>query len=203
MKNWNPLKVVPALLAALVLPSLAGLESGDAVQVTLRGVPAAEQEKVNGVYRVGESGGVRLPFLDKPVPARGLSAEQLARRAEAAYRDSEVYADPAIEIEALQGNEQAGEVAVVSVGGQVRRAGETKFRKGMTVIQAIDAAGGRNEFGGRNVLLLRGGKQYVLDFAKLRHKNIALRPDDSLQVEQKGIVDRWRGDGKAVEELFE
>lgn len=187
----------------LISPALAGLEAGDKIQVTLRGVETAEQESVNGTYRVGESGQVRLPLLDRTVAARGLTPEQFARAAEAAYRAEGIYTQPAIEAEVLQGKEQPGGPAVISIGGQVRRGGELTFRKGMTVIQALDAAGGRNDFGGRNLLLLRGGKQYCLDFLNLKHKSIRLLPDDSLQVEQKGVLDRWKGSDEAVKPLLE
>lgn len=181
--------------------SHAGLETGDQIQVTLRGVAADEQQQVNGVYRVGESGGVRLPLLKDLVQARGLAPEQFARAAETAYRNEGIYSRPAIEVEAVQGKDMQNGV-VVSIGGHVRRAGETPFRKGLTVIQALDAAGGRNEFGGRNLTLIRDGKQYVLDFNNLKHKSIVLKPGDSIQVEQKGIVDRWKGSDERVKELM-
>ncbi len=190
-------------MVSLIAPALADLEPGDKIQVTLRGVETAEQNSVNGTYRVGDSGQVRLPLLDRLVTARGLTPEQFARAAEAAYRAEGIYSKPAIEVEALQGNEQPGGAAVISLGGQVRRGGESPYRKGMTVIQALDAAGGRNDFGGRNLLLLRGGKQYCLDFLNLKHKNIQLLPDDSLQVEQKGVLDRWKGSDEAVKVLLE
>jgi polysaccharide export outer membrane protein len=190
------------LLAACTCPVLGGLEAGEQISLTIRGVDPAEQQKISGTYRVGESGKVRLPLLEQSLPARGLTAEEFARSAEAAYKAAGIYARPAIEVETLQGKDQRG-VAVVSVGGQVRRAGEAPFRKGMTVIQAIDAAGGRNEFGSRNLLLFREGKQYCLDFTNLSHKNIVLRPGDSLQVEQKGVLDRWKGNNAGVKKLLE
>ena len=190
------------LLSQLIGHALGGLEPGEQISLTIRGVDPAEQQKISGTYRVGESGSVRLPLLERSLPARGLTAEQFARAAEAAYKASGIYARPAIEVETLQGKDQRGG-AVVSVGGQVRRAGEAPFRKGMTVIQAIDAAGGRNEFGGRNLLLIREGKQYCLDFSNLRHKSIVLLPGDSLQVEQKGVFDRWRGNDTTVQKLLE
>jgi protein involved in polysaccharide export with SLBB domain len=189
-------------MMALIAPALAGLEPGDGIQVTLRGVEEAEQKSVNGTYRVGDSGQVRLPLLDRLVTARGLTPEQFARAAEAAYRAEGIYTKPAIEVEALAVIKD-GQPSVVSVGGQVQRAGESTFRKGMTVIQAIDAAGGRNAFGGRNVLLIRGGRQYCIDFLNLKHKSIRLLPDDSLQVEQKGVLDRWKGSDEAVKPLLE
>ena len=153
---------------APIAPLMAGLEAGDQIQVTIRGIDPAEQQKLNGTYRIGESGGVRLPLLEQLVSARGLTAEQFARSAEAAYREAGIYSRPAIEVEAIQGKEQQGG-ALISVGGQVRRGGETPFRKGMTVLQALDAAGGHNDFGGRNLMLFRDGKQYCLDFKNTKH----------------------------------
>lgn len=186
----------------LLQPLSAGLSPGEQIQVVIRGVPADEQAKINGNYRVGDSGGVRLPMLGEPVSAKGLTPEQFARQAEAAYRNAGIYRRPAIEVETIQGGDQKAAV-VVSVGGQVRKAGETPFRKDLTVIQAIDAAGGRNDFGGRNVMLIRQGRQYCLDFDKLSHKSIRLKPGDSLQVEQKGVLDRWKGSEVQIKELGE
>lgn len=183
-------------------PVSAGLESGEQILLTIRGIDPAEQQKISGTYRVGETGGIRLPLLDPLIPAKGLTPEQFARAAEAAYREAGIYTRPAIEVETVQGKDQQA-AAVLSLGGQVRRAGEVPFRKGMTVIQAIDAAGGRNDFGGRNLLLFRQGKQYCLDFTNLTHKNILLQPGDSLQVEQKGVIDRWRGSEEKVRELMQ
>lgn len=197
----KPLFPIPLLFCHLT-PLIAGLESGDQISVTLRGVSTAEQEKVTGTYRIGDGGKVRLPLLTKLLDAQDLSPEQFARTAEAAYRSEGIYTAPAIEVETLQGGDQKTE-AVISVGGQVRRAGQAQYRKGMTVIQAIDASGGRNDFGSRNVLLLRGGSQTWLDFHNLKHKNIVLHPGDSLQVEQKGIVDRWKGSEAALKELLD
>ena len=73
----------------------------------------------------------------------------------------------------------------------------------MTVLQAINGAGGRNDFGSRNLFLIRDGQQYCLDFTKLSHKNIVLRPGDSIQVEQKGVLDRWKGQDAIVKKLIE
>ena len=63
---------------------------------------AQKQGKINGDYRVGESGGVRLPLLVNTVAAKGLTSEQFARSAEAAYRNAGVYTRPAIEVETVR-----------------------------------------------------------------------------------------------------
>ena len=180
----------------------AGLEAGEQINLTMRGVAAEEQQKISGIYRVGESGNIRLPMLDALVSARGLTPEQFARAAESAYKTAGIYTQPAIEVEVLQGKD-LGSATVVSVGGQVRKAGEVQFRKNLTVLQAIDGAGGRSDFGGRNLFLIREGKQYCLDFTILSHKNIILRPGDSIQVDQKGVLDRWKGQDDIVKKLIE
>ena len=191
------------LCPVLTYTALAGLESGEQINLTIRGVDAAEQQKVSGTYRVGESGNVRLPLIEDLVPARGLTTEQFARAAEAAYKAAGIYERPAIEVETVPGKVGDDGPVVISVGGQVRHGGDAQYRKGMTVIQAIDGAGGRNDFGGRNLMLLRAGKQYCLDFTNLAQKNIVLRPGDSIQVEEKGILDRWKGSEETVKKLME
>ena len=173
------------LLSGITCTVFAGLEAGEQINLTIRGIAADEQQKINGPYRVGESGNVRLPMLEQLVNARGLTPEQFARAAEAAYKTAGIYSHPAIEIEVIKGK-NIDEVTVISVGGQ-----------------AIDGAGGQNDFGGRNLFLYRDGKQYCLDFTNLAHKNIILRPGDSIQVEQKGVIDRWKGKDEAVKKLME
>lgn len=194
---------IPTLVAALLVtaaPFAAALEPGDRVELSLRGVAASEREKIEGTYRVGASGTIKLPLLDSQLDARGLSPEQLARAAENAFTKQGIYTHPSIEVEVLEGEEVKG-LSFVSVGGQVRRAGQTAFQNNLTVIQAIDAAGGRNDFGGRNLYLIRSGRQYCLDFRKLAHKSIRLQPGDSLQVSQKAVIDRWKGSESAIEVL--
>ncbi len=190
------------IVSLVTTQCIAGLESGDLLRLTVRGIAPEEQQKINGEYRVGETGGVRLPLLASTIGARGLTAEQFARAAEAAYRNAGIYTRPAIEVETIRGTDTDNAPTVISVGGNVRRAGETQYRKGMTVIQALDAVGGRNEFGGRNIMLLRAGKQYCLDFNNLTHKNIVVLPGDSLQVEQIKVIDRWKGTEQKVKELL-
>ena len=193
------------MVAILMATGAAGvaetLRPGDAIRLTLRGVTAEEQQKVNGPYTVGDDGFVSLPLLDHLVRASGMTPGGFARAVEKSYKDGGIYASPAIDVVALKGENPQG--AIVSVGGQVKRAGQVPFRQEMTVIQALDAVGGVGNFGGRNILLLRGGKQYCLDFKQLAHKSIVLKANDSLQVQMKGaLIDRWKGSDEAVKPLM-
>ena len=156
-------------------------------------MPNDEQQQINGVYRVGDTGGLRLPLLKERLSVGGLTADQIAAAAERGYRDAGIYKSPSIEVEILKGKDQPGEGAVVSVGGQVGHAGPIPFRKGLTLMQALHAAGDRTAFGGRNIVLYRGKKAIHLDYRKPEHKNFELLPDDTITVEQKGVVEFDRG----------
>ena len=169
--------------------SWAGLAVGDDVQVVLKGVPVEEQGQVNGVYTVRE-GGVRLPLLNGLVPAKGLTPEQLARAVERAYQEQGIYANPAIEVKVVMAD---GGGPQVSVGGQVRRPGIIPFRKGMTLQQAIQAAGDRTEFGSGKVIVVRGGKARELDFTKQECKNYVIEANDTVTVKQRGVLEGNRG----------
>ncbi len=190
------------ILLAAALMSLANgaeLNQGDVIVVTIRGVNDADQ--INGEYTVDDDGGIRLPYLKQVVPAQGMSAAGFARSAEAAYMKAEIYVNPAIEVVAKKDVRPVG--AVVSVGGKVKNNGPVPFRDGMTVLNAIDAAGGRDDFGGRNILLIRGKKEYCLDFKQLDHLNIKIKADDSLRVVAKpALVDRWKGNEEQVKALL-
>ncbi len=185
----------------MVFSAAADLVPGDALKITLRGVPPEEQQKISGDYTVRDDGSVRLPLLAAGLNARGLTAAQFAKVAEEAYRGAEIYAQPAIEV--IPAKDRQAEGAVVSVGGHVKRGGEVPFRQGMTLLKALDAAGGGDQFASRNVILFRGGQQFTLDFKRLDHKNIELKPGDSLQVQQKpAFLDRWSGTDAAVKPLL-
>ncbi|OYV06968.1 MAG: hypothetical protein CFE26_03515 [Verrucomicrobiales bacterium VVV1] len=185
--------LLPLAFLLTVSNAIAGIEPGHSMKLTLRGVPAEEQAKIDGEYRVGESGTVRLPLLESLIPAKGLTAEQFARAAEKAYRDAGIYARPAIEVEMVGTPDLVNQEPRISVGGHVRRAGPIPFRKTMTLLEAIQAAGDRDEFGGRNIRLIRKGKTTLLDFRKQEIKNLQLEPFDSIIVDQAGVVEGDRG----------
>ncbi|MEM9236970.1 MAG: polysaccharide biosynthesis/export family protein [Verrucomicrobiota bacterium] len=190
-----------ALLGFGVAVQAQPLQPGDAIRLTLRGVPAEEQQKISGEYTVGDDGMVSMPLLDDLVRAAGLTPGGFARSLEKKYKTEGIYAAPAIDVVAKKDEKAGG--AVISVGGHVKRSGHVPFRQGMTVVQAINAAGGRDQFGGRNIELIRAGKQYVLDYKQLRHKNVVLRADDALMVAMRpAIIDRWKGDPERVKGLL-
>lgn len=176
-------------MVLLIMPADAEIKAGDNVEIILKGVPAAEKAKVDGRYVVGESGTIRLPLADVAVHAAGLNGEQLARKIEAAYREAEIYVRPTIVV--VMGDTPRPSAAQVSVGGQVRRPGPLNFRQGMTVLEALQAAGDLTKFGTRKrVVLKRAGKNFVLDLRDPKMENFRLESADVLIVDHKGVFDR-------------
>jgi protein involved in polysaccharide export with SLBB domain len=195
------MKTILSLWMLLMVAVVAAeLKVGDELRLTLRGVPEEDAAEVSGDYIVNERGEVRLPLLDQGVRAAGATELQLSERLEAAYRAAGIYRKPRVEVAAAKAKQAGG--AVVSVGGEVKHDGRVAFRDGMSVLEAIHAAGGRTEFGSRNVMLIRAGRQICLDFDQLAHKNIVLESNDALTVAQKGIIDRWKGTAEAVAPLL-
>jgi polysaccharide export outer membrane protein len=74
------------------------------------------------------------------------------------------------------------------VGGAVRTPTRVPFTEDMTLLTAINAAGGFNDFADqRHVRLLRGTQVTIFDVKKIRSdpsKDIALQPGDKVEVPQ-------------------
>ncbi|MFK7910319.1 MAG: polysaccharide biosynthesis/export family protein [Akkermansiaceae bacterium] len=178
---------------ALVL-SLGGTLNAQSISakttlnITIKGVPQTEQTRISGQYVVSPSGFVFLPLLKGGIRAGGLSSSALARNIEAAYRSAEMYQNPRITVISNKDQEaQKIDAQIVTVGGYVKRPGPVQFTRGMTLFQALSAAGGENAFGSiKRVELHRNGKRYVYDLRKPAHMREKVYPNDSINVPQKG-----------------
>ena len=172
--------------AILVCPVLSQIEAGTSVQITIQGVPSEEKARIDGMYPVSESGYVNLPFIGT-MRAAGLRPEGLASSIQSAYKSSEIYTDPTIQV--VWTTEGGGvRSQVVHVGGQVRRTGPVPFQRNLTIWQAVQAAGGATEFGSlKRVKLYRAGKTQTYDIENAQFKQIPLQPDDTLEVPEKGF----------------
>ena len=159
------------------------------MKITLRGVPGQDQVLINGDYSINDGGNIRMPRLDAAIMAKGLTRNAVARKIEQAYRKSEIYTQPTIEIEIFNGTNKNDEGTFVNIGGQVRTAGKVPFRKGMSLMEAIQGAGDRNEFGGPRIELRRDGKLHELDYRQEEAKNFPLEPNDTIRVLERRITE--------------
>jgi protein involved in polysaccharide export with SLBB domain len=80
---------------------------------------------------------------------------------------------------------------VVHVGGQVSRPGPIRFLPGLTVSQAIQAAGGVTPFGSlRRVKVYRSGKLQSYDLSTESSGSIPLLPDDTIEIPERVLFGR-------------
>lgn len=168
-----------------------GVQAGNTLKLTFRGLPDDETARVSGAYRVGEAGSVRLPYVGD-VRVAGLAADRAAVAVENAYRKAGIYTNPTVEA-VIVIDDGPVDGAVVSVGGQVVRPGRVPYRRGMRLVEALQAAGDRTPFGSRNIEVLRKGRTTQLDFRKPETKNYQLQPNDVITVKQIGMPELDRG----------
>lgn len=159
----------------------ATLRIGDPVEMKISGVPAEDQAQVNNTYSVDANGSINLPYIGK-VHAEGMTPAQLSRAIEEDYRSNKIYTNPNITI-IMQPMAR-----FVNVGGSVRSPSRVPFTEDMTLLTAISASGGFNDFADqRHVRLLRGNDVTVYDVRKFRKdpsQDVKLRPGDKIEVPQ-------------------
>jgi polysaccharide export outer membrane protein len=159
----------------------ATLRIGDPIELKVGGVPQDEQLQVNNTYVVDAGGTISLPYINK-VKAAGLAPSALAREIENAYRANKIYTNPNITI-VMQPTAR-----FVNVGGAVRQPSRVQFTEDMTLLTAINAAGGFNDFADqKKVRLLRGSEVKVFDVRQFRkdpNKDVTLQPGDRVEVPQ-------------------
>lgn len=159
----------------------ATLRVGDPIELKIGGVPAEDQNQVNNTYSVDSGGAINLPYIGK-VHAEGMTPAALARAIEDNYRSNKVYTNPNITI-IMQPSAR-----FVNVGGSVRNPSRVPFTEDMTLLTAINASGGFNDFADqRHVRLLRGNEVTIYDVRRFRKdpsQDVKLRPGDKIEVPQ-------------------
>jgi protein involved in polysaccharide export with SLBB domain len=159
----------------------ATLRVGDPLDIKIGGVPQEEQLQVNNTYTVDAGGSVNLPYINK-IRAAGLTPAQLARAIEDNYRANKIFTNPNITI-VMQPMAR-----FVNVGGAIRQPMRVPFTEDMTLLAAINGAGGFNDFADqKHVRLLRGNDVTVYDVRQFRKdpsRDVKLRPGDRVEVPQ-------------------
>jgi protein involved in polysaccharide export with SLBB domain len=169
------------LTATSSLLGQAVLRAGDPIELKIGGVPSEEQLQVNNTYTVDATGAVNLPYINK-VHAEGLTPAQLAQAIEGSYRSNKVFTNPTVTI-LMQPTAR-----FVNVGGAVRQPMRVPFTEDITLLSAINAAGGFNDFADqKRVRLLRGSSAQVFDVRQFRRdpsRDVRLQPGDRIEVPQ-------------------
>jgi polysaccharide biosynthesis/export protein len=132
---------------------------------------------------VRPDGMITLPLLGD-VPAAGRTPSQLADQL--TERLKKLYTDPAVTVSVLQVNSRR-----IYFFGEVAHPGPIPLTPGMTILQAIDTAGGLTPFANKKkIVILRGepGKQQKIFFNYKKAINgdsqgVTIQPGDSIVVQ--------------------
>lgn len=168
----------------LVSPVLGEIEPRTSIEIYILGVAPEEKGKIDAIYPVSEDGMVNMPFIGK-LRAGGLKSDVFATSVENAYKAAEIYQNPTIQvIDAAENKDPQRQL--VFVGGHVRKTGPVAWQQHLTIYQAIQTAGGADEFGSmKRVRLYREGNVSTYDLRDVKSKQILLEPKDTIEVPQK------------------
>jgi protein involved in polysaccharide export with SLBB domain len=130
---------------------------GDKITVRLTGVPT-DASYINEI-QIPDSGDITLPDLTTTFHAAGLRPGDLAAQITAAYKDNKIYTNPNITI--------IPEERYVNVGGDVRSPMRVLYTPDLTLLSAINSAGGFTEYAEKHhVRILRGSQVIIIDAKK-------------------------------------
>src|SRR5271166_1901643 len=159
----------------------ATLRPGDTIDLKIGGVPSSEIAAVGGQYTIDGEGYVNLPYIGR-VKIGGVAAGAAQTMIEGIYKGRKIYTNPNIVI-TMQPQSR-----FVNVGGEVKTPQRVPFTPDLTVLSAINAAGGFSAFADeRRIRLLRGGQVTIIDVKKIRSnpsRDVQLEPGDRVEVPQ-------------------
>ncbi len=124
---------------------------------------------------------LNLPYIGG-IKAAGLLASEVQRSIESKLKLDGIYTNPTITI----GTE--GAPVFVAVGGAVRAPGRVPYTPDMTLLTAITASGGFNDFANeRKIRLRRNGSETMFDGREIRRNpstDPKLLPGDQVEVDE-------------------
>lgn len=167
----------------------SALREGDSIELRLSGVPATEMSSVSGLYTIDGEGNINLAYVGRTKIA-GLTSALTQSAIESAFRSRGIYTNPNVVI-TVQAQSR-----FVNVGGQVKLPQRVPYTADLTVLDALNAAGGISAYGNeRQVKLLRRNEVTIIDVRKIRTNSsldVPVQPEDSIEVPsifsgQKGL----------------
>lgn len=154
------------------------LRSGDQVMIRLSGVPSEDTAQVSGNYSVDGSGNINLPYIGK-IHVAGLKQADVQNSIESAYKAKGIYSSPIITV-SVQFDR------LVDIEGDVRSPQRVRYTPDLTLLGAISAAGGFNDYADQTkVSILRSGSRTFVNVKKVRQNmeaDPALQPGDKVSV---------------------
>jgi protein involved in polysaccharide export with SLBB domain len=153
--------------------SATGLRPGDSLVIALQGVP----DPTNNTVQIDEQGLISLPFVGS-VQAAGMTTAALSQSIRETYLSKKIYTAVDVSVTVTE--------RYVYVGGEVVRPGRVVWTPDLTLIKAVQAAGGFTLYAkeGR-VSLVRERVAYPIDVPLAQQhpaEDPHLLPGDAIQV---------------------
>jgi protein involved in polysaccharide export with SLBB domain len=148
------------------------LQVGDPVVIHLRGIYPRD-EMVEDI--VDDAGNITLPHLGD-ISALGKSTSQIESDIRNQYIEGKIYNTITVNVVMPQ--------RTYFIQGEVRQPGRFQIVGGMTMMQAIAAAGGYTEFASpRKVILNRGGTKREINMRKVQRN-----PEEDIRLESGDVI---------------
>ena len=104
---------------------------GDVVEIVVVG-----EEKLPHEYEIGADGTLQFPYIAQPVKVAGLEPRQIATQLRDGLIEAKFLVSPQVQVKVKAYNSKK-----IQVIGQVAKQGPLPYQDGMTLVQAISAAG--------------------------------------------------------------
>ena len=165
------------------------------IEIAVKGIPSEDEASISGQYLLDADGTIRLPQLphgQDVLRVVGKTARQIENMLTVAYRKAELYTAPTFLVKMQkEGKVQKEELTqhIVMVGGEVASNGNMPWRHGMTLCEAIIAAGDVLDFASRYIQLTRDGKTTKYDYFSVKDRAIPLLPNDRVFVPLRAPIE--------------
>lgn len=149
------------------------LKPGDSVVINLQGAPGVKP--VEDI--VDENGNIKLAYLDS-IPAAGKTSAELEQFIQDAYLSRKIYKNISVSVVLPSKS--------YFIRGEVLKPGRFPLLSGVSVLQAVAAAGGFNEFANtKRVTIVRNGRSMdvnLRDIERNRAEDISIEEGDVIVV---------------------
>lgn len=155
-------------------PSMtAGVRAGDTVLVSLQSIPQSQTLEL----AVDDQGFISLPYIGN-VKASGLTESQLAGNIADTYKERKIYRSVDVSVSVSE--------RYVYVGGEVGKPGRIVWTSDLTLLKAVQSAGGFGLYSQKSgVILSRDGDSYIVNARQAQNtpsQDPRLYPGDSITI---------------------
>lgn len=149
--------------------ALVTLRPGDTFEMRLGAVPLELAQEFNIPYNVSQEGTVNIPLIGQ-MHVGGLTPPQVEQAVQNKLIADKLFTHPSVNINPVANSR------MVTIGGGVRQPQRLAWSADLTLMSAIQIAGGLSDWGTyKGIRLIRNGQQEVYDGRKF-DKNPSLDP---------------------------